>query len=80
MSDWRKTDFLFGDSGYREDHWEEKGPSCFDTYADFVRAQVEEIPEYLLVLLPYSDGQHAFKKIQLGWICDFWGSRKKFEL
>ncbi len=71
MNEWEK-------SYYTED-LDHKGPSQFDTYNDFVEAQVEEIPEYLLVLLPYSDGEYAFKKIQLEWIWDFWGSRKKLE-
>ena len=80
MSDWKKTDFLFDDYGHHDNNRNLKGPSCFDTYEEFVRAQVEEIPEYLLVLLPYSEGSDAFKKIQLEWICDFWDSRKKLEL
>ena len=57
MNEWEKS--------YYTEGTDYKGPSQFDTYSDFVEAQVEEIPEYLLVLLPYSEGSNAFKKIQL---------------
>jgi hypothetical protein len=79
MSDWGKSDFLYYDQELDIDKVETKGPSHFKSYTDFVKAQVEGIPEHLLVLLPYTEGDYVFKKIQLEWICDFWGSRKKLE-
>jgi hypothetical protein len=79
MSDWEKSDFSYYGQGLDLSDDKIKGPSHFESYTDFVKAQVEGIPEHLLVLLPYTEGDYVFKKIQLEWICDFWDSRKKLE-
>lgn len=77
MSEWGKTDYVHYDWDGQE---EKEGPpdaSLFNKYEDFVKSQVDTIPDHLVVLLPYGGSNTVFKKIQLEWICDFWDSRKK---
>lgn len=46
-------------------------PTNFETYNEFVAANVAEFPEHLAILLPYEGGNIALQVLQLTWLSDF---------
>tara|TARA_R110000824_G_scaffold178493_1_gene358211 strand:+ start:238 stop:474 length:237 start_codon:yes stop_codon:yes gene_type:complete len=51
-------------------------PINFETYNEFVAANVAEFPEHLAILLPYEGGNIALQILQLTWLSDFWKRNK----
>ena len=51
-------------------------PEDFKSYNEFVAANVEDLPEHLIILLPYDGGSLALQVLQLTWLNDFWKGQK----
>jgi len=51
-------------------------PTKFKTYNEFVAESVKDLPEHLIILLPYDGGEMALQILQLTWLNDFWKGQK----
>ena len=52
-------------------------PEDFTFLNEYVAAKIEQIPDQLITLVPYDQGEKTLNLIQNIWIRDFWESRKK---
>jgi hypothetical protein len=52
----------------------------FKCYSDYVEAKVQELPDYLVILLPSDGGPQTLYMVQMDWLNDFWKSRKNLSV